>query len=60
MELAVGQCMVSTVWYLLYCWCDTGAGGGGWGPDCLSGAGDLPAASVVAVGAVLLLLFSLV
>ena len=33
---------------------------GGWGPGCLSGAGDSPDASVVAVGAVLLLLLSLV
>ena len=37
MGLGVGQCMVSTVWYVLRCWCDTGAGGG-WGPGCLSGA----------------------
>ena len=28
MGLAVGQCMLSTVWYVLYCWCDTGAGWG--------------------------------
>ena len=25
MGLAVGQNVVSTVWYVLYCWCDTGA-----------------------------------
>ena len=64
MGLAVGQCMVSMVWYMLYSWCDTG-GGGGWGPGCLSGAGlpfgcpGLPGASVVDVGAVLLLLLPL-
>ena len=28
MGLAVGQSMLSTVWYVLYCWCDTGAGWG--------------------------------
>ena len=56
MGLAVGQCTVSTV---LYYWCATRADGG-WGPGCLSGTGCLPRASMVAVGAVLLLLLSLV
>ena len=41
-------------------WCDTGVGGGGWGPGCFSSAGGLPGASIAAVGAVLLLLLSLV
>ena len=27
MEISVGQYMVSKVWYVLYCCCDTGAGG---------------------------------
>ena len=51
--------MLSTIWYVLCCWCDTGAGGG-WGPGCLPGSGGLPGASVEAAGAVLLLLHSLV
>ena len=45
---------------LLCRWCDAGVGGGGRGPGGLSGAGVLPGASSVAVGAVLLLLLSLV
>ena len=59
MGLAAGQCMVWTVWCVLYCWCDTGAGGG-WGSHFLSGARGLPHASVVAVGTAILLLLSLV
>ena len=45
--------MVSTVWSALYCWCDTGAG-------LHFGRQGLPGTSVVAVGAVLLLLLCLV
>ena len=41
-------------------WCDARIGGGGRGPGSVSGAGGLPGATVVAVGAVLLLLLSLV
>ena len=41
MGLAVGLCMVSTVWYVLYCWCGTTAGGG-WEGGCLSGARGCP------------------
>ena len=41
-------------------WCDARIGGGGRGPGSVSGAGGLPGASVVAVGAALLLLPSLV
>ena len=40
--------------------CDAGIGGGGQGPGSGAGARGLPGASVVAVGAVLLLLLSLV
>ena len=36
MRLAVGQYMVSTVQYMLRCWCYIGAGGG-WELRCLSG-----------------------
>ena len=59
MRLAVRQYMVSTVGCVLYCWCDTGTGGG-WGPGYLLGARDLPSTSVLSVGEVLLLLLSLV
>ena len=45
----------------LWCrWCDAGIGSGGRGPGRVSGAGGLPSASVLAVGAVLLLLLALV
>ena len=44
----------------MYHRCDAGIGGGGRGPGSVSGAGGLPGASVVAVGAVILLLLSLV
>ena len=43
---------MSTIWYVLWRWCDTGDGGG-WGPGCLPGAGGLPGA--VVVGALLIL-----
>ena len=44
----------------MYRWCDAGIGGGGRGPGSISGARGLPCSSVVAVGAVLLWLLSLV
>ena len=44
----------------LCCLCAAGIGGGSRGPGIISGAGGLPGASVVAAGAVLLLLLSLV
>ena len=58
MQGSVGQCF--TVRCVLYRWCDAGIGGGGRGPGGISGTGGLPGASIVAVGAVLLLLLSLV
>ena len=55
MVLAVWQQMVlTTVWYVFRCCCDTRAGGGR-GLGCLAGAGGLPGASMVAVRAVLFL-----
>ena len=39
--------------YVLYRWCHAGINGGGRGPGSISGAGGLPRASVVAVGAAL-------
>ena len=55
---SAAQC--STLRSVMYRWRDAGIGGGGQGPGSVWGTADLPGASVVAVGAVLPLLLSLV
>ena len=50
--------MVSTVWCVLYFWCDAGIGGGGRGPGSVSLAWGLPGASIVAVCALLSCFFT--
>ena len=58
MELVIGQCMVSRAWYILYCWGDTGRRR--LGARLSFGHRGFAWRLLVAVGAVLLLLLSLV